>query len=247
MRGAAPQPLAFGRMPAPANLTAGLVRRLADEIRAGRLAPGDRLPTEQQMMQQAGVSRTVVREAVAALRAEGLVVTRQGAGAFVAAHPGEGLLRIGPDETTTLDEVIKVLELRVGIEVEAAGLAAERRGSAELAAIERADRAFSQATESGDPAVEPDLAFHRAVLAATGNDYFVRCLEALGRISIPRQSVRFATTEPERRAYLARVRAEHRRIVSAIAAADARAARLAMRRHLGGSRDRYRRLAEGGG
>jgi DNA-binding FadR family transcriptional regulator len=245
VRGGAPPPLALERLPAPDNLATGLIRRLAGEIRAGRLGPGERLPTEQEMMRQAGVSRTVVREAVAALRAEGLVITRQGLGAFVAEHPGEGLLRIAPDETSTLNEVIKVLELRVGIEVEAAGLAAERRQAADMAAIRAADRAFAAAVASGDPAVEPDLAFHRTILAATGNDYFVRTIEALGRISIPRQSVRFATTEPERRAYLDRVREEHARIMAAIDAGDARAARLAMRRHLGGSRDRYRRLAGG--
>ena len=63
------------------------MERIAGEIRSGRLAPGARLPTEQELMGAMGVSRTVVREAVAALRAEGLVTTRQGSGAFVAAEP----------------------------------------------------------------------------------------------------------------------------------------------------------------
>src|SRR5712672_943199 len=69
---------------APRRLTHELVERLTAEIVSGKLPPGARLPTEQEMIAATGVSRTVVREAVAALRAEGLVVTRQGAGAFVA-------------------------------------------------------------------------------------------------------------------------------------------------------------------
>src|SRR5215468_6218182 len=68
----------------PRNLTHAIAERIASEIMSGKLPPGARLPTEQEMVAAMGVSRTAVREAVAALRAEGLVVTRQGAGAFVA-------------------------------------------------------------------------------------------------------------------------------------------------------------------
>src|SRR5208282_6865573 len=68
----------------PRNLPHEIAERLAEEIMKGVLSPGARLPTEQEMVAAMGVSRTVVREAVAALRAEGLVTTRQGAGAFVA-------------------------------------------------------------------------------------------------------------------------------------------------------------------
>src|SRR5215469_7026910 len=68
----------------PRNLTREIAERLAQEITAGKLSPGARLPTEQEMVAAMGVSRTVIREAVAALRADGLIVTRQGSGAFVA-------------------------------------------------------------------------------------------------------------------------------------------------------------------
>src|SRR3954469_3016453 len=72
------QPLSARR-----SLTGELVVRLTDDITSGKIPPGSRLPTEQEMIAATGVSRTVVREAVAALRADGLVVTRQGVGAFV--------------------------------------------------------------------------------------------------------------------------------------------------------------------
>src|SRR5260370_6170413 len=71
-------PTAFRPLSAPRGLTHELVERLTADIVSGKLAPGSRLPTEQEMIAATGVSRTVVREAGAALRAEGLVGTRQG-------------------------------------------------------------------------------------------------------------------------------------------------------------------------
>jgi DNA-binding FadR family transcriptional regulator len=72
-------------LPPARNLTHEVIARIKKEIGAGRLAPGTRLPTEQELMAALGVSRTVVREAVSALRADGLIMTRQGSGAYVAA------------------------------------------------------------------------------------------------------------------------------------------------------------------
>ncbi|MDQ1079408.1 FadR/GntR family transcriptional regulator [Pseudoroseomonas cervicalis] len=228
----------------PANLTAELVRRLAAEIRAGRLSPGDRLPTEQALMRQAGVSRTVVREAVAALRAEGLVLTRQGVGAFVADPSARGQIRIDPAEMRSLQDVLQVIELRIAIESEAAGLAAERRDAAALERIQQAAAAFEAAVQAGESAVQQDLEFHRAIFAATANSFFPRFLEFLGPMLIPRQTVRPQLEEGEARtAYLERVQEEHARIAAAITSGQAAAARSAMRRHLTASRDRYARLA----
>jgi DNA-binding FadR family transcriptional regulator len=82
--GAAPGLAALGP---PRSLTQMLIERLSAQIMAGELKPGAQLPTEPELIAAAGVSRTVVREAVSALRAEGLVVTRQGVGAFVAETP----------------------------------------------------------------------------------------------------------------------------------------------------------------
>ena len=229
----------------PANLTAELVRRLAAEIRAGRLSPGDRLPTEQALMRQAGVSRTVVREAVSALRAEGLVTTRQGVGAFVADASARGHVRIDPGEMRSLTDVLQVIELRIAIECEAAGLAAERHDEAMMRRIEVAEKAFADAVASGDSAVAQDLEFHRSIFAATGNEFFPRFLEFLGPMLIPRQTVRQHLADDAAHAvYLARVREEHARITAAIDSGQMTAARTAMRRHLTASRDRYAKLAQ---
>jgi GntR family transcriptional repressor for pyruvate dehydrogenase complex len=226
----------------PTNLTSELVRRLASEIRAGRLNPGDRLPTEQALMRQAGVSRTVVREAVSALRAEGLVTTRQGVGAFVTDPTSRGQVRIAPEEMCSLADVLQVIELRIAIETEAAGLAAERRSPASMERIETAAIAFAAAVDAGENAVMQDMDFHRAIFAATGNGFFPRFLEFLGPILIPRQTVRAQMDGTHRTVYLQGVREEHARIAAAIVAGQALAARSAMRRHLSASRDRYAQL-----
>src|SRR6266478_5101676 len=102
-------------LPAPRSLTGELVARLTADITSGKLAPGSQLPTEQEMIAATGVSRTVVREAVAALRAEGLVMTRQGVGAFVPANARRPF-RIDFHALSSLHEVLDVMELRTAIE-----------------------------------------------------------------------------------------------------------------------------------
>ena len=233
------RPLAAAR-----KLSRGLFEQLAEQIKSGRLAPGERLPTEQELTRAARVSRTVVREAVAALRAEGLVITRQGVGAFVSASPQQAPFRIDPERMESLDDILNVMELRLGVEIESAGLAAERATKPQVRAIGAALEALDRAAESGKSAVDEDLEFHRAIASATGNPEFARFLQFIGRHLIPRRTV---SGLPERmggeRAYLALIQEEHRRIYQAIEDGDARGAREAMRRHLTRSLERYRKLA----
>ena len=227
------------------NLAEQVMARLSADIRGGRLAPGARLPTEQELTTEFGVSRTVVREAVAALRADGLVVTRRGSGAYVA-DPAAGPFRIVPPRATSLPDIINVMELRLAVEVQAAALAAERASRKQLASIEAAWRAIEAALQRGEGAVAEDFAFHRAIAEATGNDQFPRFLAYLGNHVIPRQSVRLEVDTPaERRLYLERIQLEHTRIVTALSDGDPVEARRAMRDHLTRSLERYRKLAGG--
>ena len=226
------------------KLSRRLSEQLAEQIKSGRFSPGARLPTEQELTRAARVSRTVVREAVAALRAEGLVVTRQGVGAFVSAEPQRAPFRIDPERMQSLDDVLHVMELRLGVEIESAGLAAERASRAQVRTIVAALETIDRAAAGGKSAVDEDLAFHRAIAEATGNAEFPRFLQFIGRHLIPRRTV---SGLPEqmggRRAYLALIQEEHRRIYQAIERRDPRGAREAMRRHLTRSLERYRRLA----
>lgn len=236
---------AFAPLDPPGNLAEQVMARLAADIRSGRLGPGARLPTEQALTAALGVSRTVVREAVAALRADGLVVTRRGSGAYVA-DPAAGPFRIAAPKATALGDILEVMELRLSVEVEAAALAAERASRRQIAAIRSAWRAIDVALNRGEGAVAEDFAFHRAIAEATGNRQFPRFLAFLGSHVIPRQSVRLAVDTPgERRAYLQRIQHEHSRIVAGISNKDSAEARRAMRDHLTRSLERYRNLAKG--
>jgi len=232
----AKQPLA-----APRSLTGELVARLTDDITSGKIPPGSRLPTEQEMIAATGVSRTVVREAVAALRAEGLVVTRQGVGAFVPENARRPL-RIDFDPLAPLRTVLDVMELRTGIEIEAAGLAAERASAAQRRIIVDCLAAIDAALARGEDGILQDFALHCSIADATGNPQFRRFLEHLGRFVIPRETIPGGPGLP-RRAYSETFQQEHRDIVQAIRNGAVSQARAAMRRHLNNSRKRYQRLA----
>jgi DNA-binding FadR family transcriptional regulator len=225
------------------NLTEEVVERIASGIRNGQLAAGARLPTEQALMTAMGVSRTVVREAVAALRADGLVTTRQGSGAFVA-DARRMPFRIDSEGLGSIEDVLEVMELRLAVEVEAAALAAERITPVRLAPIRQALRSIDAALRKGDGAVTEDFAFHRAIALASANTKIAELLEFLGHHIIPRQSIRTSLTTPaEQRQYLRRIQEEHGRIFHAIRDADVAEARRSMRAHLTRSLARYRRLA----
>jgi DNA-binding FadR family transcriptional regulator len=223
----------------PRTLALGLVDALGERIRGGVLAPGDKLPTEAAVMEQFGVSRTVVREAISKLQAAGLVDTRHGVGTFVVRAAHELGYRLEPAKSGTLRDVVAVLELRIGIETEAAG----------LAALREALDGFEQAVRAGRDAVPQDYEFHLGIARATRNPHFARMIGLFGTMIIPRARARSDESRAERRAYLLKVNAEHESILSAIAAEDADGARAAMRTHLANSRERRRREAAmmGGG
>jgi GntR family transcriptional regulator, transcriptional repressor for pyruvate dehydrogenase complex len=225
-----------------------LVESLGDRIRNGRLSPGDKLPTEAAFMGEFGVSRTVVREAISKLQASGLVETRHGVGTFVVGLGDASAFRIAPEQLATLRDVVAVLELRIGVETEAAGLAAQRRTPQNLTVMRDALDAFTQAVEAGRDAVAADFQFHQEISRATQNPHFASLLATLGSMIIPRARLDPSrAADDERQAYLRRVNAEHGSIFDAIENQDVEAARAAMRTHLANSRERRRRAALPGG
>ncbi len=224
------------------GLVGEVVDHLSAAIREGRLASGDKLPTESEIMQHYGISRTVVREALSQLQAAGLVETRHGIGTFVRPPPAPSNFRIDADDFATLADVISVLELRISLETEAAGLAAQRRGEENLRAMQAALQAFHESIRNDSDAVPSDFQFHMEVARATGNRHFAELMTYLGTMIIPRTRLNTARTAPEGRLpYLQRVNAEHETIYIAIRDRDAEAARAAMRTHLSNSRERLRR------
>ena len=229
----------------PRSLAHDVVDALAGRIRDGSLTPGEKLPTEAAIMEEFGVSRTVVREAISRLQAGGLVETRHGVGTFVVGLGEGSTFRITPDQLGTLQDVIAVLELRIAVETESAALAAVRRTPENIGALRQALDAFISALEEGRDAVGPDFQFHLEIARASQNPHFVDLMGTLGGMMIPRARLEPpGPLTPDRQAYLRRVNAEHESIVDAISRQDPEAARAAMRTHLANSRERRRRLAE---
>jgi GntR family transcriptional regulator, transcriptional repressor for pyruvate dehydrogenase complex len=224
------------------TLTGQLVKMLGERIADGTYKRGEKMPSEQELIEEFGVSRTVVREAIATLRANGLVSTQQGVGAFVLNRTAILPFRIEEANLGVVNEVVAVLELRIGIESEAGSLAAVRRNDVHLAAMRAAMAEMTKAIETGEDAVPADLDFHRAIAAGTENPHFLALFNYLGELLIPRtrlQTFRLNGTSPTD--YLARVNREHEEIYNAIERRDPEAARAAMRLHLIGSRERLRR------
>jgi len=232
----------------PRTLALELVDSLGERIRDGRLQVGDKLPTESAIMAEFEVSRTVVREAISKLQAAALVETRHGIGTFVLGVGDGPGFKLSAEHYSTLGDVIAVLELRIGLETEAAALAAQRRTEANLAAMRQALDALHAAVEAQEDSAAADFQFHLEIARATQNNHFPELMGTLGILMIPRRrlAVASATEIDERLPFLRRINSEHESIFDAIASQDVDGARAAMRTHLANSRERRRRaqLAE---
>ncbi|WP_454688455.1 FadR/GntR family transcriptional regulator [Achromobacter aloeverae] len=229
----------------PRSLAQELVDTLSTQIRGGEIVPGEKLPTESEIMRAFGVSRTVVREALSRLQASGLVETHHGVGTYALKPGGTGDFRVDPADIATVRDIVVILELRICLESEAAGLAAARRTDEQLAQMREALDQFRAALVPGGDTVTPDFRFHLLVAEATQNKYFADLMSHLGAAIIPRTRINSAKLAHEDRAsYLARVNLEHEDIYEAIRRQDAESARAAMRTHLSNSRERLRRAQE---
>lgn len=221
------------------GLVSEIVERLSKDIHSGVLRPGEKLPTEAIIMRNFAVSRTVVREALSRLQASQLVVTKHGIGTFVAEHISKNNFSITPEDFSTLKDVISVLELRISLETEAAGLAAKRRTSENIDAMRKALNELKESISKPTGGVASDFEFHIQVAKATGNRHFYELMNHLGTMIIPRGRISgklHRTSEDE--AYLLMVNSEHESIFQAILNEDSETARAAMRTHLTNSRDR---------
>lgn len=221
------------------RLHTGAMRVLIGEIASGRWPEGELLPREVDLAERFDVSRNVARECIRGLEERRLVAVRHGRGARV--RPESDWDRFDPDVLTVLlggpraaGVIAEYLECRRILEVEAAGLAAERAGAAELEELTGALERMRLTAEGArdNPAGEAlyreaDVAFHRAVVRAARNP-------VLGRMTEPIHSALSETFSTLARPHLRFERGlpEHERILAAVTAGDAAAAREAMRAHL---------------
>lgn len=224
-------------------MTAGahlyILRLLVDDISRGVRKPGQRLPPETQLAQEFGVSRVAIREVIRGLEHRGLVKVRRRYGTVVASPQEWDILDAevaravldGPHAHAILAELVECRRL---LEIEAAGIAAERATHADLLTMGRALARMTATSRrpptpaSEDAFHEADITFHNAVLAATANRVLVRLTKPIQDALI---AARRPLAHPEVRTE--RGIPEHSRILTAIARRDAAEARAAMQDHLG--------------
>jgi len=228
--------------PSGRTLVTHISAALRDAILHGIYQPGDKLPSEAKLTEQYGVSRTVIREAVAALRADGLVDPRRGAGVFVMEVPSPPVPPFQNIDHARLSSILELLELRSAVETEAAALAALRRSPVQEEDILERHATVQRCMAQAQPTATEDFELHRAIARATNNPRFLEFLDLMGQSAIPRAALQTATDDEPPLAYQAQLHEEHQRIVTAISNGDPEAARSAMRAHLQGSQRRYRAM-----
>lgn len=222
--------LKLGKVNRGPHLPALVASSISREIAQGRLKAGDQLPAEQVLATTFGVSRNVVREAIAKLRSEGRVWSQQGRGAFVTDSATTRVLSIDHEALNKGDSFASLFELRGVLEVQAAALAAMRRTKQDLAKMADALATMAAAPYGGVQWLKKDLEFHVAVAKATRNPYIIQFLIFISeqvRQSILVSGARRASDEIARATL-----AEHRAIFAALEASDALLAQSAMRAHL---------------
>jgi GntR family transcriptional regulator, transcriptional repressor for pyruvate dehydrogenase complex len=216
------------------SLSDQLAERLISAIIDGTHAPGTALPPEGELAEQYSVSRLTVREAIKALRVQNMVRIQRGRGTYV--NP--------PAQWTALDPMIRaaaatprssgaisesLIEARRLIEVGAVELAASKRTDGDLEQLRQLLQDMRDAVDANDVElfVEADIAFHDAIMRASGNAFIPLMFEPFGRLLI--EGRRETSAVPEIRA---NALAHHTRILRALEAADPALAREAMESHM---------------
>jgi GntR family transcriptional regulator, transcriptional repressor for pyruvate dehydrogenase complex len=217
-----------------------LYESLLGRILAGDYAPASRLPSEEVLASEFGVSRPVVRQALARLREEDFITSRRGSGSFVRTPEDDPPALFAP--ISCVADIERCFEFRLTVEARAAELAARNHGPAGLAALRAAHDHLEAVLATGALGNEADFRFHDAVAEASGNRYFLETLRVM-RPHID-TCMRMLPRLAQRRtpARIARVQAEHRAILDAIAARDAAGAGRAMAEHIVSAQ---RRIFEG--
>lgn len=208
------------------------------KITLGEWPLGTKLPPEAQLAEQLGVSRPALRKSMMRLRLDGIIDTRQGAGSRVTSTPNRTVLDHLPG--TNIPDLLKCYEFRIGLEGEAAYLAAQRASPSNIAAIKAAHRRMMQALSDHPETVgyDEDGAFHLAIAQATENSYYIDAIStAIRAIHI---GVNIASTLPHwtRTERIQNTIREHDAILQAIRNRDGDLARQLIRQHITEARAR---------
>ncbi|KGD92143.1 GntR family transcriptional regulator [Achromobacter sp. RTa] len=226
------------------NLTDRVTEMLLEEITSGDYRVGEVLPPEQIIATRMGVSRTVLREAVSRLKGDGIVQSKQGRGLTVMQTARPSVLRMQAADIGDADQVLRIVELRRGFEIEAAQLAAQRRSEEDLAAMRRALRKMGDAIATGDVAVgvDADMEFHRCVARATRNEHYLNFFDFLAVLL--KKNLRVSRSRSAKIAGRgAQAQKEHEALFAAIEKGDVELARQQARTHVDNTEARLRTAA----
>ncbi|WP_119071225.1 FadR/GntR family transcriptional regulator [Rubrobacter indicoceani] len=205
-----------------------VTERLAEMILSGGCSEGDRLPPERRLVEDLGVSRTVVREALNLLESRGLISIEHGRGAVVA---GMGLPAVRDTLQFYLrsrpETMLELLEVRRALEIEVAGLAAQRATPEDIEAMREANRRMREKLHAPEGYVNADTEFHTAIIRSTKNHIFLLINEPITDLLLETRKITGSMAENARRAL-----AGHEAILRCIEARDVAGARLAMTEHL---------------
>lgn len=215
------------------NRDQSLAERTADDILSmlnieKRFAAGDRLPSENELASELGVSRTTLREAVRLLAAHQVLVTERGRGTFVRQdfHPSDAKLTL-ESMTPEIMDVRDLFEMRLIFEPEAAFYAAQRATDAELERIRHYAELEEGIIERGEDSAEIEMAFHNSIATATHNSFIGELVPLIYR-SIER-ALRLSGTFPD---IIANVVEDNRMLIEFLSRRNAEGARSAMRIHI---------------
>jgi DNA-binding FadR family transcriptional regulator len=222
------------------NLTDRITELLIDEITGGQYKLGEILPPEQVIADRLGVSRTVLREAVSRLKADGLVTSKQGRGLAITAIARPWVLRMHAAHEDDLDQILSIVELRRGFEIEAASFAAMRRTEQDLLAMREALQAMAEAIETDDvgAGVAADIQFHRMIAEATHNKHYIEFFNFLG--SLLARNLQVSRTRSAKAKRGTDAQNEHEILYGAIERGDSELARQCARNHIESTESRLR-------
>lgn len=214
----------------PSSYADQVYGHVLQDILKGAFPPGSKLPSESDLSDRFGVSRPVVRDALARLRLDGLVEARRGSGTYVLSTPSRSL----PDlaDLTDISRFLRYQELRLCVEGNAAALAADRRTDKALADIVEAHEQFASQVARGLFLPESDRRFHLSIAEATGNEFFSMALEGPDVSLSSFMNVSLSLTRSGSPARARKVIGEHADIVDAIRNKDPVWARAAMESHI---------------
>jgi GntR family transcriptional repressor for pyruvate dehydrogenase complex len=226
--------------PRSASLSDVAYEKILEDIVEGRFPQNSRLPTEETLARQFGISRPVVREALARLRDDGLVVSRRGSGSFVVGKPAPAIKAFAP--LSSISDMQRCFEFRVALESNAAHEAARNRLDTDMVRLKAALARLDEVAASGTLGVEEDYDFHLAVCQASHNRFYVGMLEFLRDNIVSGMTLTRNLSLMRTADRLRRVQEEHYALLDAIERQDGEAAFSAMATHLDNAR---RRVFEG--